>query len=118
MILRIEGAINRYYVETLCMVFFPGATFSESEKPGPDVPEVEVSVTSCRGGIAATASIRIGDRLSRAEGFCEHREDKTPHGVLKSELEHEDVVCHQSAAEIHREDDERRKDLVDPQIRL
>ena len=77
MILRIEGAVNRYYVETLCMVFFPGATFSESEKPGPDVPEVEVSVTSSEGGISATASIRIGDRISRAEGYCEHREDKS-----------------------------------------
>ena len=31
MILKIDGSINRYYVQTLCMVFFPGATFSESE---------------------------------------------------------------------------------------
>ena len=44
MILRIEGRINRYYVQTLCMVYFPGATFSESEQPGPDVPEVAVSL--------------------------------------------------------------------------
>jgi len=31
MILSIDGNINRYYVETLCMVFFPGSTFGEKE---------------------------------------------------------------------------------------
>lgn len=83
MILRIEGAINRYYVETLCMVFFPGATFSESEKPGPDVPEVTVSVAPGEAGITASASICIGDRVCRADGFCEHREDKSEIRVAK-----------------------------------
>ena len=34
MILNVEGNINRYYVQTLCMVFFPGATFGENELPG------------------------------------------------------------------------------------
>ena len=46
MILRVEGGINKYYVQTLCMVFFPGSTFGENEQPGPDVPEVFVSVYS------------------------------------------------------------------------
>ena len=44
MILRVEGNINRYYVQTLCMVFFPGATFGENELPGIDIPEVNVRV--------------------------------------------------------------------------
>ncbi len=77
MIIRIEGGISRYYVETLCMVFFPGATFSESEQVGPDVPEVTVSSVLCDGGVRATATIRLGDRFAKAEGFCEHREDKS-----------------------------------------
>ena len=32
MILRTEGDINRYYAQTLCMIFFPGATFGEDEE--------------------------------------------------------------------------------------
>ena len=27
MILHIDGDINRYYVQTLCMIFFPGTNF-------------------------------------------------------------------------------------------
>ena len=44
MILHIDGNINRYYVQTLCMVFFPGATFGENETISEGVPEVSVSV--------------------------------------------------------------------------
>ena len=32
MILHINGDINRYYVQTLCMIFFPGAKFSQNEE--------------------------------------------------------------------------------------
>ena len=83
MILRIEGRINRYYVQTLCMVYFPGATFSESEQPGPDVPEVAVSLFEEEEGMRATASIRIGDKLAKAEGYCECRADKSADRVGK-----------------------------------
>lgn len=83
MILRIEGDINRYYVQTLCMVYFPGATFSESEQPGPDVPEVSVSLRAADEGMYATARIRIGERVASAEGFCEQKEDKSAERVGK-----------------------------------
>ena len=68
MILKIDGNINRYYVQTLCMVFFPGATFSESEQPGTDVPEVNVRL--CRAGdiVSSVATIRIGEKQAMAEG--------------------------------------------------
>ena len=48
MILKINGNINRYYAETLCMVFFPGATFGENEEPGDGVPEVTIDVQKCK----------------------------------------------------------------------
>ena len=32
MILHINGDINRYYVQTLCMIFFPGEKFPEDEE--------------------------------------------------------------------------------------
>lgn len=31
MFLKICGDLNKYYLQTICMLFFPGATFSESE---------------------------------------------------------------------------------------
>ncbi len=65
MILKINGDINKYYVQTLCMVFFPGATFSESEQPGEDVPEVVVDVyrDSEQTNVTAYASIKLNDKL-------------------------------------------------------
>ncbi len=67
MILRTDGNVNLYYVQTLCMVFFPGATFGENEESGIDVPEVRVSV--CKdddGSNVAFVSMKLNDKISEA----------------------------------------------------
>ncbi len=68
MILKVNGNINRYYVQTLCMVFFPGATFGENEQPGEGVPEVSVDVYPDADGlnITAYASIKLNDKICEA----------------------------------------------------
>ncbi len=68
MILKINGDINRYYVQTLCMVFFPGATFGENEEPGEGVPEVAVEVFKDKkgGSVSAYVSMKLNDRLCEA----------------------------------------------------
>lgn len=67
MILHIEGNINRYYVQTLCMVFFPGATFGKCEQPTPGIPEVSVNVyKDDSGAYVAFASIKLNDKISEA----------------------------------------------------
>ncbi len=67
MILRVEGNINRYYVQTLCMVFFPGATFGENEEPGIGVPEVTVSIYKEEDGSdTAFVSMKLNDRVCEA----------------------------------------------------
>ena len=67
MILRVEGDINRYYVQTLCMVFFPGATFGENELPGKGVPEVYVSVYKEEDGAdTAFVSMKLNDKVCEA----------------------------------------------------
>ena len=67
MILRVEGDINKYYVQTLCMVFFPGATFGENELPGVDVPEVAVNVYKEEdGSVTAFVSMKLNDRTCEA----------------------------------------------------
>ena len=67
MILRVEGEVNRYYVETLCMIFFPGSTFGENEEPRPGVPEVSVNVYTDEAGVnTAYASVKLNDKKSEA----------------------------------------------------
>ncbi|MBO5315007.1 MAG: coproporphyrinogen dehydrogenase HemZ [Clostridia bacterium] len=68
MILNVSGNINRYYVQTLCMVFFPGATFGADEEVRDGVPVMNVDVSSDLGGESVTAyvSIRLNDKLCEA----------------------------------------------------
>ena len=66
MILNVEGNINRYYVETLCLVFFPGSTFGDSETVGVDVPEVTVKVKDTSDGKTASVTIRLNDKVCEA----------------------------------------------------
>ncbi len=67
MILKINGNINRYYAQTLCMVFFPGSTFGENETPGEDVPEVTIDVHRDKAdNVVAYVSIKLNDRVCDA----------------------------------------------------
>ena len=50
MILTIEGTEAKYYIQTICLIFFPGSKFGENEEAGDDVPEVSVSVSPREGG--------------------------------------------------------------------
>ncbi len=43
MILTVQGDISAYYVQTLCLLFFPGSTFGVAETPSPENPEAHVS---------------------------------------------------------------------------
>ncbi len=70
MILKIDGNINRYYVQTLCMVFFPGASFGENEEPGEGVPEVYLTLKDDgEGNYTASASIKLNDKVCEASAF-------------------------------------------------
>lgn len=64
MILHVDGEINRYYVQSLCMVFFPGATFSEGEISGEGIPEVSVRVYTDPLGdsVCAEVEMKLNDR--------------------------------------------------------
>ncbi len=79
MILNINGNINRYYVQTLCLVYFPGSTFGENEKRAEGVPEVNVHVYSDSEAASETAyvSIRLNDRVCEATETVNHTEEIT-----------------------------------------
>ncbi len=78
MILRIDGEINTYYVQTLCMVFFPGATFGENEEPGSDVPEVSLKVYKDEDNSdVARVSIKLNDKVCEATARVAENEELT-----------------------------------------
>ena len=35
--IKIESPVNKYYVQTLCMIFFPGEKFSENVEESDDL---------------------------------------------------------------------------------
>ena len=56
MIVHIDGNVNRYYVQMLCMVFFPGSTFGEEEE---GMDNEDYGMASSRGGDLADDPIYI-----------------------------------------------------------
>ncbi len=68
MILHIQGSDNAYYIQTLCMIFFPGSKFSESEKPSPEVPEITVQVTKDADRVSTYVSMKLGAKFVEAVG--------------------------------------------------
>ena len=54
--LYIEGPVNKYYVQTLCMIFFPGAKFSDEEEPSEETPALWVSLQRTPSGQRRAAS--------------------------------------------------------------
>lgn len=57
MFISINGDINRYYVQTLCMIYYPGAKFTDTEEED-GTPSLEVSIchkdTYCEATAVAT----------------------------------------------------------------
>lgn len=60
--LILDKNISKYYLQTLCLLFFPGAKFSESEVVTPDTPIVEVRLNNEEDGAVCTATVTVGDK--------------------------------------------------------
>ncbi|MDY3845382.1 MAG: coproporphyrinogen dehydrogenase HemZ [Eubacteriales bacterium] len=80
MILNINGNLNRYYAQTLCMLFFPGATFGEKEARSPENPEITFTVIDLDSEVSAQVIIKIGDSVSigrdvAVRSMCSSRAD-------------------------------------------
>ena len=80
MILEVNGDINLYYVQTLCMIFFPGAKFSKEEKEDPKIPKLRLCVSTDNDG-SVTARVHL--QLNKKEV------DTTETVVPSSERTHE-----------------------------
>ena len=64
--LKLDGKINVYYVQTLCMIFFPGAKFGAAEADDPDAPELSLKLTEIEGGIEASVCVSANGKTAEA----------------------------------------------------
>ena len=64
--LTVNGPINEYYVQTLCLLFFPGSKFSKTDSSEND-PEADVSISVNDNGAAATITLKANGKTVEKE---------------------------------------------------
>ena len=79
----LDSPINKYYVQTLGMIFFPGAKFGENEEEDGTRSCISVRTADEENGIRAFATVSVEDRSESAEYFAEFNPDRTNERVLK-----------------------------------
>lgn len=65
------------------MIFFPGATFSESELPAPDVPEITVRVKREAENVSTYVSMKLGAKFVEAMGDAAPTKDISDPGRIE-----------------------------------
>jgi oxygen-independent coproporphyrinogen-3 oxidase len=83
MIVKTEGNINKYYVQSLCMLFFPGAKFAEGEEERAGVPVVQVSLREADTGVEAFASIKLDKKMKTGSRFEKYKKNYTKNRTAK-----------------------------------
>jgi oxygen-independent coproporphyrinogen-3 oxidase len=59
--------ISKYYLQSLCLLYFPGSKFSENEKVTEETPVVTVTLTESEGSVCAKAQFKIGEQIAESE---------------------------------------------------
>ena len=83
--LSVSGNINQYYVQTLCMIFFPGERFSEDadeDNEGVAIPELSLKLEESEDGVKVFAELTLDEKYSSCDKIHPYREDVT-HDRLK-----------------------------------
>ena len=79
--LILDGDINVYYIQTLCMIFFPGEKFGAAAQNEPGAPELRLKLTKRAKGYNAKVTVKYsGNKVvcSRALDFSPYyTEEKT-----------------------------------------
>ncbi len=84
--LIIDGQVNVYYVQTLCMIFFPGEKFSEDQPITPQTPVLALCVKSDDQGYNVTAELTLGDKKAQSQKYYVYRTDVDKDKLLKLAL--------------------------------
>ena len=86
MILNIEGQVNVYYVQTLCMIFYPGEKFSEDQEITPETPMLNLKVQENDEGYIVNATLTQGEKCADAQKNYAWRNDIDKDRLLKLAL--------------------------------
>jgi oxygen-independent coproporphyrinogen-3 oxidase len=81
--LHLEGNINTYYVQTLCMIFFPGSKFSEEAQADPSGPALDLRVSEDADGCSAHAVMSYGGKSVSADAHFAYRAHLTKERTRK-----------------------------------
>lgn len=81
--INLNGNINRYYVQMLCMIFFPGAKFSENEEVGEETPILDLDLIEDGEGFTADVKLRIGEKEAVSRKHYDRREGATEDRLKK-----------------------------------
>lgn len=81
--LIIDGDINKYYVQMLCMIYFPGIKFGEDEEESADNPVLELKTERDDTGINAYVEIRHLDKICSAQKRVEYKEGVSRDRTMK-----------------------------------
>ena len=90
--IQVTGNINEYYVQTLCMLFFPGVKFSKTEASESDGLSVEIVVTKKELGAEATVSLHT----EKGSAVYTHYEE----GKIGSKVSVEQIACGKAFFEV------------------
>lgn len=80
MILKINGSVKPYYIQTLSMIFFPGVKFPEDEEETPDTLKATLDMTESETEVSAEVTISQGEKSCSAHESVKkgsHDDEKT-----------------------------------------
>ena len=83
MIVRIQGPVSESYVQTLCLMLFPGVSFPEGEEEGKDTLCAEVCLTEDGPGCSASLRLRCAGRTVDAAHTVPYGSVSSPERAAK-----------------------------------
>ena len=84
--LIIEGQANVYYVQTLCMIFYPGDKFSEEQPETAATPVMHIKVAENESGYCVDATLTQWDKSATTRKNYVWRDDIDKDRLLKLAL--------------------------------
>ncbi len=76
--LYIDGPVNKYYVQTLCMIYYPGSKFSDDEPVDENTPEMWVTVRkSLETGVDVKVRLSFRGQSAEAERHYDYSDQYT-----------------------------------------
>ncbi len=81
--IKIDSPINKYYVQTLGMIFFPGEYFGGGEEENENAPSLFVRTRELENGVSAYAETSFEGRTAHAEYTAEYSALRSSERTLK-----------------------------------